>query len=185
MAEGDEKLSDAGSDKEALQAAELRFEMQYRTTEQMDKQKELQSYQCLGSEPVTDQYRSVITSKRENAQTNRLESLLADDKKRFETIASDTRVDVPVGFETAKVPEWDEHNNESFNMRLQVIDRFVRAVTKCLMRIRVTNRYNKIMQAIRQNGVTDRKSCAAWVDLENKEAKTGTYLLFSKLLLET
>ena len=62
-------------------------------------------------------------------------------------------------------------------MRLQVIDRFVRAGVKCLMRIRVTNRYNMLMEAIREAGVTDRRSCAAWVDTENKEAKTGTYFL--------
>jgi len=70
-------------------------------------------------------------------------------------------------------PDWDENANNMFAMRLQVIDRFVRAGSKCLMRMRVQRAADTLKEVLAKVDVTDRDACQKWIDAENKAAAAG------------
>lgn len=158
------------ADTDARQAMELRFEMQFREIEKYDKDKELKSGVAPGEELLTEiqiQHERDVRSRRSKKL---LEGHMQEGAARFDSVLSQESVAVPSSFRPALSPHWDENANDMFSMRLQVIDRFVRAGSKCLMRVRAQKNLERIRQAIAENNISDRATCRAWVDAENKAA---------------
>ena len=106
-------------------------------------------------------------------QTRILTKVLEGDVLRRETFVSKDRVALPLGYRSAVTPCWDPYENDTFAMRLLVIDRFVRAGTKCLVQLRASRRLKKLRAAMAEAFVTDRASCRTWVEAENKAAAVG------------
>jgi hypothetical protein len=168
-ADGDEE-EEEDDDRQAM---ELRFEMQYREIEKYDKDKELKGMVATGEDPPTEEAINKVKEARVNRHTKLLEGTLREDADRVESHLSQSRVAVPITYKQYVNPHWDEYANDAFSMRLQVIDRFVRAGSRCLMRVRAKRRAEKLREAMKIAGVSDRASCKAWVDAENKAAATG------------
>jgi len=158
---------------EDRQAMELRFEMQYREIEKYDKEKELKGMVATGEDPPTEADINKVKDARLKKHSKLLEANLREDAERVESALSQVRVAVPITYQQHISPHWDEYANDAFSMRLQVIDRFVRAGSRCLMRVRAKKRAEKLRDAMKIAGVSDRASCKAWVDAENKAAAAG------------
>ncbi|CAD7923325.1 unnamed protein product [Amoebophrya sp. A120] len=158
------------------QARELRFDMKYRDLQEYDKAKDLKGTQvCLGEVVMTNQEKQAVRDKRAALQTHLLTKTLTADVHRYsEETSNDTRVPLPLDWRSAVPPCWDVYANDSFAMRLQIIDRFVRAGTKLLMQLRAWRRLEKLKAALAENEVTDRASCKAWVEAENKAAAVSS-----------
>jgi len=156
-----------------IQAMELRFEMQYREVDQQDKDKELKSMISIGEDQLTQ----VEVDQANEARSRRFKGLLSgkisNDRERYQSILSQDAVAVPNAFRPALAPHWDENRNDMFSIRLQVIDRLVRAGSKQLMRVRARKNLEVLAEAMRAAGVTDRANCRAWVDAENKASAAG------------
>merc|ERR1740138_1804159 len=103
-----------------------------------------------------------------------LDGKMEADTARHEPVLKQDKVAVPNSFRPALRPQWDENANDTFSVRLQVIDRFVRAGSKCLMRVRAQRRVEVLKEALRTAKVVDRASCRTWVEAENKAAASGT-----------
>jgi len=168
-ADGDEE-EEEDDDRQAM---ELRFEMQYREIEKYDKEKELKGMVATGEDPPTEKDINRVKEGRLKRHTKLLENNLREDAERVESTLSQVRVAVPITYQQYISPHWDEYANDAFSMRLQVIDRFVRAGSRCLMRVRAKKRAEKLREAMKIAGVSDRASCKAWVDSENKAAAAG------------
>eukprot|EP00397_Hematodinium_sp_SG-2012_P015020 GEMP01015290.1.p1 GENE.GEMP01015290.1~~GEMP01015290.1.p1 ORF type:complete len:857 (+),score=193.28 GEMP01015290.1:31-2601(+) len=163
---------DEGSDDD-IQAKEMRFTMKWRDTEVYDKSKELKGISEIGEDPTTEKEATRVKARRETKQEELLTKRLDTSQNRCETSISCDPVSVSAGFEVELTPQWDEYENDSFAMRLQVIDRFVRAGSKCLMRVRATTRLQKLLEAMSFAGAKDRTTTKAWVEAENKAAAMG------------
>lgn len=155
------------------QAQELRFEKQYRDVERRDKEKELKGMVAIGEDPPTDAMIAQIEESQKLVHQQILEHRFECDRKRIESVLSKNRVVVPDTFHSAVAPLWDENVNDAFALRLEVIDRFVRAGSKCLAQVRAQRNAEKLHKALRAAGVVDRATCKAWVDMENKAAAVG------------
>mmetsp|Transcript_4828 Transcript_4828/g.8609 ORF Transcript_4828/g.8609 Transcript_4828/m.8609 type:complete len:857 (+) Transcript_4828:103-2673(+) len=159
---------------EDRQALELRFELQYREVDKRDKDKELKSTPACGEEPPTQEALEEVRRARKLRHEKLLQMRMQTDVARVESVLSVSKVTVPNTFKPVVKPHWDECENDSFSVRLQVIERFVKVGSKVLMRVRAQRRANLLIEALRQNNVTDRASCKAWVDAETKAAASGT-----------
>jgi hypothetical protein len=164
---------DQEEDDDDRQAVELRFEMSYREVEKYDKDKELKSMIAIGEDLLSDASIAKVQSNRQTRQRGLIEQRILDDIARVECSRSQDPVAVPGAFRPALAPHWDENQNDMFSVRLQVIDRFVRAGCKSLMRVRARQNVGLLLQAMQAANVTDRESCKAWVDTENKAAAAG------------
>jgi hypothetical protein len=165
MAENDDEDDD-------LQARELRFEMGYREIEMFDKQKEIKSMVCLGEAPISEQGKDAIEKGREERFERLLDQTFDLNEQRMQSRLSKDSVMMPNSPKLALNPLWDEYSNNMFQMRLQVIDRFVCAGSKILLQVRARRRIAKLKEAMRAAGVTNRKTCKAWIDAESKATRT-------------
>mmetsp|Transcript_88614 Transcript_88614/g.228542 ORF Transcript_88614/g.228542 Transcript_88614/m.228542 type:complete len:864 (-) Transcript_88614:82-2673(-) len=166
----DDEASDDDDDKQAL---ELRFDMQYREVDKYDKEKELRSAVAIGEDQMTEEDLHRVEQQRRMRHVKIMHQRMNNDMVRVETVLSHQQVAVPLSYRPQQVPTWDENANETFSVRLQVIDRFVRVGSKCLARVRAAKRCSSLLEAMRNANVTDRASCQAWVESENKAAAAG------------
>lgn len=167
---GEEEEIAEDEDKQAL---ELRFELQYREIDKRDKDKELKSGPAPGEEPPTEEAMEQVRRARKQRHERLLQLRVQNDVGRVESVLKRANVAVPANFRPVLTPQWDENANDAFSVRLQVIERFVRAGSKVSMRVRAQKRSKLLWEALNSNGVADRASCKAWVDAENKAAATG------------
>jgi len=162
------------ADEDDKQALMLRFEMEYREVEKYDKVKELNSVVALGEDQLSTEDVSQGEDARRRRHQRLLDGKMEADTARHEPVLKQEKVPVPNNYKPALKPQWDENANDTFSVRLQVIDRFVRAGAKCLMRVRAQRRIEVLREALRAASVTDRTSCRTWVEIENKAAASGT-----------
>mmetsp|Transcript_72733 Transcript_72733/g.113810 ORF Transcript_72733/g.113810 Transcript_72733/m.113810 type:complete len:859 (-) Transcript_72733:74-2650(-) len=160
-------------DDDDRQAMELRFELTFREIEKYDKDKELKSVIAIGEDLLTDAEIARVQENRRKRQETLTTQRIERDLARVESERSQDAVAVPNSFRPAVQPHWDENRNDMFSVRLQVIDRFVRAGSKSLMRVRAQKNYAKLLEALKAANVSDRESCKSWVDAENKAAAAG------------
>lgn len=160
-------------EEETKQALELRFEMQYREVEKYDRGKELRSNAAPGEDQPTEAEIRGVREARRQRHARILAKRMEADVSRVESVLSQGKVAVPQGYKLQMQPKWDESGNDTFGVRLQVIDRLQRAVTKCLMRSRAQRNASRLRGAMRAAGVVDRESCRTWVDQETKAAAAG------------
>eukprot|EP00933_Yihiella_yeosuensis_P028127 TRINITY_DN21929_c0_g1_i1.p1 TRINITY_DN21929_c0_g1~~TRINITY_DN21929_c0_g1_i1.p1 ORF type:complete len:866 (-),score=170.53 TRINITY_DN21929_c0_g1_i1:27-2624(-) len=159
---------------EDKQAVELRFELRYREVDKRDKDKELKSTPAVGEEPPSDEVKDRVREARKRRHENLMKFRMSSDVGRVESVLTNAKVIIPSNYKPIGKPEWDENANDTFSVRLQVIERFVRAGSKVLMRVRAQKRCKLLREALEEAGVTDRGSCRAWVEAETKAAATGT-----------
>lgn len=169
--EGDDASEDDDEDRQAL---ELQFELAFREVEKKDKERELKSMVAASGEKELTQE----GAEREQAARRKREEKLKEDRlqrdvARADTVLSKPVVAVPEGLRVEQAPRWDEGENDTELLRQQVTDRFVRAGSRCLARVRARRRCNLLREAMRINGAVDRGSCRAWVETENKSAAAG------------
>jgi len=159
---------------EDRQALELRFELQYREVDKRDKDKELKSTPATGEEPPTEEALEDVRRARKLRHEKLLQMRMQNDVDRVESVLSVSKVTVPNTFKPVLKPSWDERENDTFSVRLQVRERFVSVGSKVLMRVRAQRRSELLLQALAANNVTDRASCKAWVEADTKAAASGT-----------
>ncbi|CAJ1449433.1 unnamed protein product [Effrenium voratum] len=167
------------------QAKELRFELQYREVDKRDKDKELKNTRATGEEPPNEDAIQEVHETRRKRYERLFRSRINQDVSRVESVLSQERIAVPGNFKPIARPAWDECANDTFSVRLQVIERFVRAGSKVLMRVRARQRCQLLIEALKEAGVSDRDSCRAWVEAENKAAASGTLVKADKVKKET
>jgi len=170
-----EKVDDDGDDEDNdIQALELRFELQYRDVAKYDKDKDLNSRPAIGEDQIEEENVEKFDKARAQKHDSLLQESLEADTRRADSVMKES---MPVGVPNSYIhklrPQWDLNANNMFAMRLQVIDRFVRAGSKALMRMRVEKAAAKLRETLRDAGVADRASCRAWIESENKAAAAG------------
>jgi len=165
-------LDDDYSDSD-MNAKEMRFEIKWRNTENYDKGKELKGISEIGENTFTENQKNSVTTGRAKKQDRLWSDALENARERTESSFTIQAPSVIVGYTMAKKPTWDEYANDTFAMRLQTIDRFVRAGSRCLMRVRATARLQKLREAMVAAGAKDRETTKAWVEAENKAAAMG------------
>jgi hypothetical protein len=178
-AEAAKELASTGSvveqeeDDDDIQAMELRFEMQFRDVDKYDQDKELKSMVAIGEDRLSEADISKAKETRLRRYQNLFNEQMDNDRARVQSARTQDAVAVPGSFRPAITAHWDENRNDMFAIRLQVIDRLVRAGCKQLQRVRGMKNLRMLADAMAAAQVTDKASCKAWVDAENKAAASA------------
>merc|ERR1719356_1372134 len=145
--------------------------MNFRAIENASREKELKSTAAAGEDqPSIDDVDRIEQERSDRAAALKRDRMNAD-MSRVETNLRKGMVCVPSSFKPTSPPIWDENQNDTFAMRLQVIDRFMRASSRLLARLRADRRIRCLKRALRSAGVSDREACKVWIEEEAKYSK--------------
>lgn len=156
-----------------LQALELRWETMYREVETADKDRELKTKMALGDSELTEAEVEEQVQARLRKHADALQAMKDADLLRMEPEVNDYPVRVPTSFVPAQQPTWDTNRNDTYAVRLQVLDRFQCAGACYLKRMRARQNVEKLRKALHAAKVVDKDTCKAWVEAENKQAVAG------------
>ena len=78
-----------------LNEDELAFLMDYRRLEDLEREKGIKFFECIGDPPATDKFVNVIETKRDNFMLNTNNKMRTKDTHRFATEINNDKVCVP------------------------------------------------------------------------------------------
>lgn len=152
---------------------EQEFIKEYRKLEELEREKGIKFFQCVGDPPHTKEFVESIDAKRKQIIDDGLREMREQDCTRFDTCIDQEKVVVnttTLNDLTAK-PKWDAFENNHFAMRRRLVSIFLRVSNKLICRIRAGHRLKKIWTWINNNGVKTREDMKLKVTEDNKIAK--------------
>ena len=155
-----------------LSLDEQEFLKEYRKLEELEREKGIKFFQCVGDPPHSNEFVDSINNKRNNILENESRDMRDTDCHRFETQVNQDKVVVNTttqGDITAK-PKWDAFENNHFAMRRRLVSIFLRVSNKLICRIRAGNRLKKIWKWINDKGIRSREEMKLRVAEDSKLA---------------
>ena len=174
-----QKAGEAGGDQTAnkkdqfakLSEDELNFMMDYRKLEDLEREKGIKFFECVGDPPMTEQFAANIDDHRHNFITKKENDMREKDVYRHNTEVNNDKVVVPAVNQITAEPKWDEHQNNHFTMTRRLNNIFLKTVNRMIMRRRAEKRLEKIRKRLQDNNVANRKDCKKWVADDWKAAQ--------------
>lgn len=123
-----------------LSESEMKFLKKYRTLEDLEREKGIKFFECVGDPPATDQFIENVNVMRQNFITNKQDSMRARDLDRFAAEVNQDFVVVPVVNEMVSGPKWDVYENNHFAMRKRLVTIFLKVANKLIIRMRAGKR---------------------------------------------
>lgn len=154
-----------------LSPEELAFTMDYRKLEDLEREKGIKFFECVGDPPMTEEFAENIDTNRQDFITKRENQMREKDCFRFSTEVNNDKVVVPTNNQITAEPKWDEHQNNHFTMKRRLNNIFLKTVNGMIMRRRAEKRLEKIKKRLADNGVSNRKDCKKWVADDWKAAQ--------------
>ena len=135
------------------------FIKQYRQLEELEREKGIKFFQCVGDPPHTDAFVDEISDKRTSLIESGLNEMRAADCSRYMTELDRDKVVVDsTALQALEAkPKWDAFENNHFAMRRRLVSIFLRASNKVMCRLRAGRRLQKIRAWIEDNGIRSRE----------------------------
>ena len=92
-----------------LSRDEYAFLMDYRRLEDLEREKGIKFFECVGDPPATDEFKGGVSTKRQNYIISKLDEMRDKDRHRFSTEINSDKVVVPVINEMSSEPKWDQY----------------------------------------------------------------------------
>ena len=142
-----------------LSVDEQEFIKQYRKLEELEREKGIKFFQCVGDPPHTEQFVDNIEHKRKMLIRNEQNTMREQDCTRFSSEFDRDKVvvDTTAGTEIVAKPKWDAFENNHFAMRRRLVSIFLRAANKVISRLRAGRRLTKLRTWIDSNGIRTRE----------------------------
>lgn len=156
-----------------MTAEQQAFLMEYRRLEELEREKGIKFFQCVGDPPHTQGFVNNVHSVREDIKTDTANKMRHKDCTRFETHIDKDKVvvDITTGGDITAKPKWDVFENNHFAMRRRLVAIFLRASNKMISRIRAAKRLKQIQNWINERGIRTREEMKNEVALDNKKAQ--------------
>ena len=148
-----------------LSADEQHFIKEYRKLEELEREKGIKFFQCIGDPPHTERFVQGVEVKRQMYIDQGLNDMRHRDCNRFATVTNEDKVVVPVTAtkEITTKPKWDAFQNNHFAMRKRLVNIFLRVSNKLISRLRAGKRLAKLKHWIQGNGIKNRAEMKAMV----------------------
>lgn len=104
-----------------MSQAELKFLKEFRKLEDLEREKGIKFFECIGDPPATDQFINNVKVMRNNFIENRKDKMREEDLKRFSTEVNNDKVVVPTDIDLVTFPKWDVYENDHFAMRKRLV----------------------------------------------------------------
>lgn len=154
-----------------LSEDELKFLKEYRRLEDLEREKGIKFFECVGDPPATVEFLQAIEVKRQNFIENKLENMRNEDCNRFATEINRDKVVVPVDLKIDSQPKWDVFENNHFAMRKRLVSIFLKVANKLITRQRAGKRLKKIKHRLLDEKVYSREDCKRMVAEDWKTAQ--------------
>jgi len=133
-----------------LSKDETDFIREYRRLEDLERQKGIKFFQCIGDPPpITTETIDYIKAKRGAIIEGKLAEMREQDVTRFAPGIDLDKVVVDVELELKDQPKWDAFENNHFAMRRRLVGIFLRASNKLITRMRAAKRLMKIKDKLK------------------------------------
>lgn len=142
-----------------LSGDELNFLNDYKRIEELEKQKGIKFFECIGDPPIEQAFEDRLAVKRQNFIDEGLEKMRGADVERFMTEVNADKVVVPVKNELTSQPRWDVYSNSHFAMRKRMAEVLLKNANKMIIRLRAAKRLAKITAWLREHNITSRADC--------------------------
>ena len=116
----------------------------YKKLEQLEKEKGIKFFECVGDPPIDDAFSANIEVKRQNYIEEGLEKMRWVDVGRFTTEVDRDRVCIPTKNEIVSQPRWDVYVNHQTAMKKRLGDIFLKVSNKVIIRQRAARRIKAI-----------------------------------------
>ena len=149
------------------------FIKQYRKLEELEREKGIKFFQCIGDPPHLDEFVTGVEDKRKNMIENDQAEMRNQDCTRFSTSLDRDKVVVDTNAASTIIekPKWDAFENNHFAMRRRLVNIFLRVANKVMCRLRAGRRLTKLRAWIEQNNVRSRDEMRAKVTEDFKTAQ--------------
>ena len=139
----DQKLNSMKQTKN-MSTTELQFLKEFRKLEDLEREKGIKFFECIGDPPATEQFVGHVQVLRNNFIENKKDKMRDEDLKRFSTEINSDKVVVPTDIALSTFPKWDVYENDHFAMRKRLVNIFLKVVNKFITRTRAGKRLAKI-----------------------------------------
>lgn len=153
-----------------LTGEELTFLKSYRTLEDLEREKGIKFFECIGDPPATTEFVQGVETKRQNFITTKENNMRERDTMRFATVVNADKVVVPTNIKLVEQPQWDMFKNNHFAMRKRLVSIFLKVANKLIIRMRAGKRLTKIKRRIIEMGVHNREDMKKMVAEDAKAA---------------
>ena len=142
-----------------LSVDEQDFIKQYRNLEELEREKGIKFFQCVGDPPHSQQFVEGVVGKRDALLEDQLREMRHADCNRFTTEVDSDRVvvDTTAAQEIEAKPKWDAFENNHFAMRRRLVSIFLRVSNKLISRLRAGKRLAKLRTWIESNNIRSRE----------------------------
>lgn len=140
----DTKAIVAQSKSMKLSDVDMAFLKEYRTLEDLEREKGIKFFECIGDPPATEEFKNSIRVKRQNFITSTLEEMKINDVSRFAAEVNKDKVIVPTKVDITEGPKWDVYENNHFAMRKRLVGIFLKVANRQIIRMRAGKRLTKI-----------------------------------------
>lgn len=123
-----------------LSEEEKNFLTEYRRLENLEREKGIKFFECVGDPPATEEFINGIQTKRQNFIENKLAVMRTQDCHRFATEINRDKVVVPSVVDMDAAPKWDVYENNHFAMRKRLVAIFLKVANKQITRMRAGKR---------------------------------------------
>ena len=127
-----------------LSERDLAFLKEYRTLEDLEREKGIKFFECVGDPPATDEFKDGVKVKRQNFITETENNMREKDVGRFQAACNEDKVVVPTKVEITEQPKWDVYENNHFAMRKRLVEIFLKVANKLIIRQRAGKRLMKM-----------------------------------------
>jgi len=124
----EDKLANLKSMK--LSEDELTFLKEYRRLEDLEREKGIKFFECIGDPPSTDEFINGVKDKRSLLIEQGLNKMRMEDVGRFAVEVNKDKVVVPTTVNIAARPKWDVYQNNHFAMRKRLVNIFLKVANK-------------------------------------------------------
>lgn len=156
-----------------LSVEEQDFIKEYRKLEELEREKGIKFFQCVGDPPHTQAFVNDIQGRRDAILTGNANTMRSQDCSRFQTEVDRDKVVVKTSVqgELAARPKWDAFENNHFAMRRRLVSIFLRNANKLICRLRAGRRLAKLRSWIDSNGIRTREDMRTKVaeDFKNSQ----------------
>ncbi len=150
-----------------LSEDEQSFIRNYRQIEEVEREKGIKFFRCIGDQPHTEQFVAGIQAGRAKQIEDGKALLRECDINRYkpEVDKDFVVVDTSIGKELHDQPKWDKFDNNHFALRRRLVQIFLKVTNKLICSMRAGRRLTKIKYWIQGNKIKTR------ADMERKVAE--------------
>ena len=150
---------------------ELRFLKEFRRLEELEREKGIKFFECIGDPPASEDFVGGVRVLRNNFIENKKDRMRDEDCSRFGTVINSDKVVVPCEIDLSAKPKWDKYQNNHFSMRKRLVEIFLKVVNKQIIRMRAGKRLKAIKKRLQDEQVYNRADCRRMVIEDWKTAQ--------------